>query len=101
MNSADHTTTTLTWAEDRAPVRTDSSADPGAKTEARADVAWQNRPLTTLRDWHQCDKPSRHDAAKLFTGRAKLVANNRDQKFHFPLNQHTWHWQTIFHNFEK
>jgi len=28
--------TQLTWAEDRAPVRTDPSADPGAETEGRA-----------------------------------------------------------------
>jgi hypothetical protein len=55
------------WAEDRATQRCDPSADPGAKTEGRAVrsvTAAAARP-STLRDWHQSDKPSRHDAATL------------------------------------
>lgn len=47
----------MTWAEDRATVGTDPSADPGAKTEGRADrLACSVRSSFTLRDWHQCDK---------------------------------------------
>src|SRR5271157_1556369 len=39
----------LTWAEDRATVGTDPSADPGAKTEGAALC----RPaFSPLRDWH-------------------------------------------------
>jgi len=42
------------WAEDRATVGTDPSADPGAKTEGERPalpVAFLN-----LRDWHESDK---------------------------------------------
>ncbi len=46
-----------TRAEDRATVGTDSSADPGAKTEGRADrLACSARSSLTLRDWQQSDK---------------------------------------------
>ncbi|HEY3243722.1 MAG TPA: transposase [Phycisphaerae bacterium] len=43
-----------TWAEDRATLGSDPSADPGAKTEGRAaGLAARSSPL---RDWHQSDK---------------------------------------------
>jgi hypothetical protein len=42
----------LTWAEDKATVGTDPSADPGAKTEGAALC----RPVFSLRDWRQCAK---------------------------------------------
>jgi hypothetical protein len=46
-----------TWAEDRATVGTDPSADPGAKTEGRADrLPCSARSSLALRDWHQSDK---------------------------------------------
>jgi hypothetical protein len=45
----------MTWAEDRAPVGTDPSADPGAKTEGRA-ASLTRAALPSLRDWRQCDK---------------------------------------------
>ena len=50
-----------TWAEDRAPVGTDPSADPGAKTEGRAEdrLAYSARSSHPLRDWHQALNPSR------------------------------------------
>lgn len=56
---------TVTRAEDRAPVRTDPSADPGTKTEGRA-VLPRHAPQPSLppRDWHHRAKPSRQDAAK-------------------------------------
>ena len=48
----------MTWAEDRATVGTDPSADPGAKTEGRAEdrLMCSARSSHPLRDWHQCDK---------------------------------------------
>lgn len=54
----------MTWAEDRATQRCDPSADLRAKTEGRAVlIRHAVRPFATLRDWHACVKPSRHDAA--------------------------------------
>lgn len=41
----------LTWAEDKATVGTDLSADPGAKTEWGGTM-----PPSAIRDWHQCAK---------------------------------------------
>ena len=78
-----------TWAEDRAPVRTDPSADLGAKTEERAAVQQAAARPSHLRDWRQCAKPSRHDAANVPTRRPSKVANDNRPEFHFPLNQHT------------
>ena len=60
----------VTWAEDRALLRSTPSADPGAKTGAVAGVVsrYPRRTTATLhfpsiRDWHLSVKPSRHDAA--------------------------------------
>jgi len=53
----------MTWAEDRALLRSNPSADPGAKTEGRAVRHYAAARPSTLRDWHQSDKPSRPDAA--------------------------------------
>ena len=78
-----------TWAEDRAPVRTDPSADLGAKTEERAAVQQAAARPSHLRDWRQCAKPSRHDAANVPTRRPSKVANDNRPEFHFPLNQHS------------
>ena len=44
----------LTWAEDRATVGTDPSADPGAKTEGGGLMPPSF--FSHLRDWHQCVK---------------------------------------------
>jgi len=79
----------LTWAEDRATQRCDPSADPGAKTEERAvcsAIVAAARP-STLRDWHQSDKPSRHDAAISPAGCLPRPANTEPQEFQFTLNQ--------------
>ena len=46
----------MAWAEDRATVRTDPSADPGAKTEGRAAGIHHVTAHLPLRDWHLCDK---------------------------------------------
>lgn len=59
-----------TWAEDRALLRSNPSADPGAKTEGRVvrNVPAAATRLSCLRDWHVCDKPSRQDAATISAG---------------------------------
>jgi len=51
----------MAWAEDRATVGTDPSADPGAKTEGRAEdhLACSARSSHPLRDWHKAINPSR------------------------------------------
>ena len=74
-----------TWGEDRATVRTDPSADPGAETEDRA--ALPPPTFTHLRDQQQSDKPSRHEAAKSSIGCPSPLANANRRKFQFPLNQ--------------
>ena len=76
----------MAWAEDRALLRSNPSADPGAKI---GDGAANHRPtpFTPLRDWHESDKPSRHDAAILRHDVAFLLANTLPPEFQFPLNQ--------------
>ena len=76
-----------TWAEDTALLRSNRSADPGAKTGAGIELS-RSVPLP-LRDWHQSAKPSRHDAAKSSTRRPSQLANVNRRKFQFPLNQDT------------
>jgi transposase InsO family protein len=49
----------VAWAEDRATLRSDPSADPGAEIGERGGF---NAASPPLRDRHQCDKPSWHDA---------------------------------------
>ena len=78
-------------AEDTALLRSNRSAVPGAKTEERADgshAAARPSPCP-LRDWPQCDKPSRHDAATSLTGGPSPLANARRSKFQFTVNQDT------------
>ena len=79
----------MAWAEDRALLRSNPSTDPGAKTEGRAvRTAAAARPFT-LRDWHQSDKPSRHDAATSQTGCPSPLAYAEQLEFQFPVNQYT------------
>jgi hypothetical protein len=77
------------WAEDRALLRSNPSADPGAKTGARARclclVLLSVRVLHRLRDWHECDKPSRHDAVIFCTGSTSATR----RQFQFTVNQDT------------
>jgi len=77
----------VTWAEDRAPVRTDPSADPGAKTEVRAASFTGVARSSPLRDWRQRDKPSRHEAAKFLVGCPSSLANAQRAQFQFTANQ--------------
>jgi hypothetical protein len=75
------------WAEDRATQRCDPSADPGAKTDGAAG----SRPLLPIyphhRNWHQSDKPSRHNAAMTSARHLSPLANANRSTFQFPLNQ--------------
>src|SRR3954468_7738912 len=73
------------WAEDRALLRSNPSAVPGAKTDRAAG----SRPLlhTHHRDWHQSDKPSQQDAATALAGCPSQLANSDPLTFQFPLNQ--------------
>jgi hypothetical protein len=75
------------WTEDRATQRCDPSADPGANTGAWARHFLALLPFHPLRDWHESDKPSRHDAATLLAGCPSQFANTERQEFQFPLNQ--------------
>ena len=79
----------LDRAEDRATQRCDPSAAPVAKTEERAVAQHATARPSPLRDWHQCDKPSRHDAANSPTGGRSPLANANRSKFQFTVNQHT------------
>src|SRR5437868_1637430 len=78
----------LTRTEDRATQRCDPSADPGAKTGVGTGL---HRPVPlpgpALRDWHQSDKPSRHDAATVLTGCPSPRANAGRSTFQFTVNQ--------------
>jgi hypothetical protein len=78
----------VAWAEDRATQRCDPSADPGAKTGDGARHSLALLPSQPLRDWHESDKPSRHDAATLLAGCLPQFANAERQEFQFPVNQH-------------
>jgi transposase InsO family protein len=49
----------VAWAEDRATLRSDPSADPGAEIGERGGFTAASPPL---RDRHESDKPSWHDA---------------------------------------
>jgi hypothetical protein len=81
---------TMTWAEDRATQRCDPSAVPGAKTGAGAAHCPAPLPFPPLRDWHQSDKPSRHDAATFLARCPSRLANSERQQFQFPVNQDTF-----------
>ena len=76
----------VTWAEDRATQRCDSSADPGAESEERAAVQHAAVRPSSLRSWHQSDKPSRHEAATVPAGCPLPLANADRSKFHFTVN---------------
>ena len=84
----------LAWAEDRALLRSTPSADPGAKTGARAErhrsALRSHTDLQQLRDWHRSDKPSRQEAATSGTGRRSPLTYANRAQFHFTVNQDRW-----------
>lgn len=75
-----------TWTEDRAPVRTDPSAVPGAETEGRA-VAITSAARPSLRDRLPCEKPSRPEAATNTARCLDAFPYALTAKFQFTLNQ--------------
>ena len=78
----------VAWTEDRALLRSNPSADPGAKTGVGTGLhRLVPLPYQSLRDWHQCDKPSRHDAATLRHDATTQLANAKPSQFQFTLNQ--------------
>ena len=80
----------VTWAEDRAMLKSNPSADLGAKI---GDGAANRRPTpfsNPLRDWHQSVKLSRHDVATSSTRCRIQLANPVRTEFQFPLNQNSW-----------
>ena len=81
----------MTWAEDRALLRSNPSADPGAKIEGwvvHCFTPWTAQP-SSLRDWHQSGKPSQQDAAISPTRCRSPLANRKMAGFQFTVNQDT------------
>ena len=76
----------LTWTEDRAPVRTDPSAAPGAETEGRAG-AFNSTARPFLRDRHLCDKPLRPESATLAAWSRTVLPYALPTQIQFTLNQ--------------
>lgn len=54
---------TMTWAEDRAPVKTDPSADPGPRPQGERRLIAVARSASTPAGSAQSAKPSRYEAA--------------------------------------
>jgi hypothetical protein len=80
----------MAWAEDRATQRCDPSADPGAKTGAGVRNPLALLSFHPLRDWHESDKPSRHDAATAPAGCPSQPTNAKRRELQFPANQDTF-----------
>jgi hypothetical protein len=78
------------WAEDRALLRSNPSADPGAEVGVGVQHRWTSLPFL-LRSWHQRAKPSRQDAATAPAGCPSPLANSHRSTFQFPLNQDSLH----------
>ena len=82
----------LAWTEDRALLRSNPSADSGAKTGAEAGreclaslLMLRSWPRTRLRDWQERAKPPRHDAAGSGSGRPSHHAASRSSPRANPL----------------
>ena len=78
-----------TWAEDRALLRSNPSADPGAKIGDGAAAGRSAPFISPLRDWHQREKPSRPEATIHQQDAALSLANAKRSEFQFTLNQDT------------
>src|SRR6185437_6961502 len=74
------------WAEDRALLRSNPSAVPGAEVGAGVKCPSTLHPFP-LRSWPQSDKPSRHDAATASVGCPSQLVNANRSTLQFPLNQ--------------
>jgi hypothetical protein len=77
------------WAEDRAMLRSNPSADPGAKIEGRAAFVKHDAAHLPLRDWHESENPSRPEAAIHRQDAALSLANTKRSQFQFTVNQDT------------
>ncbi len=81
----------MTRTADRALLGSNPIADPGAEIEGWAVHCfnqWTAQP-SSLRDWHQRDKPSWPEAAIFLTGCPSPNANVKRPKFQFTVNQDT------------
>lgn len=79
----------MTWAEDRALLKSNPSADPGAEDGAGRSSRFALL-LSPLRFWHQGAKLSRQDAATSSARCALSVTNGRCTRFQFTVNQYKW-----------
>ena len=74
-----------TWAEDRAPVRTDPSAVPGVGVKTGPDRFRPGRFHASHQ--HEREKPVWQDAGLSPAGCLLTLANADQLEFQFPLNQ--------------
>ena len=68
-------------------LRSNPSADSGAKIEGRAVCFPKDAAHLPLRDWHQSEKPTRPEAVIHQHDAILSLANTKRPKFHFTLNQ--------------
>ncbi len=68
-------------------LRSNPSADPGAKIEGWAVFFQKDAAHLPLRDWHQSDKPTRPKAVIPRHDAILSLANTKRPKFLFTLNQ--------------
>lgn len=70
----------LAWAEGRAPLGSSPSADTRAKTGPGSGGGSRSRTeVARSQDWRERAKPSRHDAANSITGRSDRSLAPKDQ----------------------
>ena len=68
-------------------LRSNPSADLGAKIEGRAVGFQKDTARLPLRDWHPCEKPIRPEAVTSWQDATLLLANAKRSKFQFTVNQ--------------
>lgn len=89
----------MAWAEDKATVGTDLSADPGAKTEERAARSVARLSPTPFGIGTHALNPSRRsrESWTIQTPGDRLpVANTQQPKLHFTLNHYRFGvWQSV------
>ena len=74
-------------------LRSNPSADPGAKIEGRAAFVKHDAAHLPLRDWHESENPSRPEAAIHRQDAALSLANTKRSQFQFTVNQDTTYLQ--------
>ncbi len=68
-------------------LRSNPSADPGAKIEGRAAFVKHDAAHLPLRDWHESENPSRPEAAIHRQDAVLSPANTKRSQFQFTVNQ--------------